>query len=233
VRAVVVVTSDKCYENDGTQERRFVETDALGGRDPYSSSKAAAEIATASWRASFFSAGVGLATARAGNVIGGGDWSDNRLIPDVIRALAQHQTLTLRYPAAIRPWQHVLEPLAGYLMLARALCNAPPQFSAAWNFGPHPGAQLAVKEVVHLIAQREPDLHFTVVSEALHEAPVLQLDSMKANRELGWHAKWSASEAVTATMDWYDAYKKGASVLDFSLVQIEQYAALAAREALS
>ena len=226
--AIVVVTSDKCYENTGRIQRPFAEHDALGGHDPYSSSKAAAEVAAHSWYQSFFVSGSqGLATARAGNVIGGGDWAEDRLVPDMMRAINSGQSMELRRPGAVRPWQHVLEPLCGYLQLAAALLRDPATYSGAWNFGPASDADLTVLEVVEMVAATHPALRWTVAEGSLkHEAASLTLDSSKAGSMLRWVPRWSAKEAVAAALSWYDAQEKGADAAQLCASQIDAYLAL-------
>ncbi len=205
VRAIVVVTSDKCYEQSGPA-RAFREDDALGGHDPYSSSKAAAEIATASWRRSFLAeAGVGVATARAGNVIGGGDWAVDRLVPDLVRATVAGTSVAIRSPRSTRPWQHVLDPLDGYLRLARKLFDDPNAYSGAWNFGPDANDAWTVTDV----AQRFTDAlgrgrHWHVAEDAsLHEAAALALDSGKSRERLSWSPSRSIDDAIRLTAEVY------------------------------
>lgn len=213
LRAVVVVTTDKCYENRES-ERGYVETDALGGHDPYSNSKACTELVADSFRRSFFEGGarVGLATARAGNVIGGGDWAADRLIPDLVRgAIAGTETL-VRNPAATRPWQHVLDPLHGYVMLAQALLDDPAAFSEAWNFGPDPGGDRPVREVVEKLAalwHGKVRWRFDAAAHP-HEAGKLMLDSAKARRRLGWKPRLGLDDALRLTAAWYGRYLEGA-----------------------
>jgi CDP-glucose 4,6-dehydratase len=223
--AVVVVTSDKCYENTGLIKRAFAEHDALGGHDPYSSSKAATEVAAHSWYQSFFASNSqGLATARAGNVIGGGDWAADRLLPDMMRAIDSGESLILRHPGAVRPWQHVLEPLYGYLQLACALQCDPVTYSGAWNFGPAANAQLTVLEVVEIVAAVRPELRWAVEDGSLkHEAATLALDSSKARSMLQWMPRWSAKEAVGAALHWYDAQQRGADAAQLCESQIATY----------
>jgi len=186
-RTAVMVTSDKCYEN---QEWTwgYRETDRLGGHDPYSASKAAAEIAVSAYRRSFFRPeGKGIATARAGNVIGGGDWCPDRLIPDCIRALERGETITLRNPASTRPWQHVLEPLSGYLKLAAALHANAKEFDDAWNFGPDPAQVFTVQQVVELAVKKWGGGRCESIGGNFHhEAGLLALDISKARLKLGW-----------------------------------------------
>lgn len=207
VQAVVVVTTDKCYEN-----REWLwgyrETDPLGGHDPYSASKGAAELVAASYRSSFFHDGkVLLATARAGNVIGGGDWSEDRLIPDAVRAVGSAGTLAVRNPAATRPWQHVLESLNGYLMLGQRLVGGDGSCATAFNFGPDAADNRTVGEVLGGLQAAWPALQWHVVPQehAPHEAGYLYLDSSKAQRNLGWRPRWRLDQALVETANWYCA----------------------------
>lgn len=207
-QAVVVVTSDKCYENEGAP-RAFVESDPLGGHDPYSSSKAAAELATASWRRAFFDArGVGVATARAGNVIGAGDWSIDRLIPDLARSASGEGPVRIRNPRARRPWQHVLEPLRGYLMLAERLAGSPARFGGAWNFGPVDGPALEVAAMAEAFIEEGMGGRGSVEDDdgpRVHEAHTLALSIAKAERELGWRPLLTIDEALALTFAGYRA----------------------------
>ncbi|MEO7997923.1 MAG: CDP-glucose 4,6-dehydratase [Gemmatimonadaceae bacterium] len=214
VRAVINVTTDKCYLQD-TKHAAFTESDALGGHDPYSASKACAEIVTASYRASFLATPnnarpVAIATARAGNVIGGGDWATDRLIPDLARAAAEQRTVAIRSPNSVRPWQHVLEPLSGYLMLGQQLlekgAHASP-FSSAWNFGPKPEGHLTVAQVVGEFGNSWSDMQTAIDSASHpHEAATLELDCTKATKQLGWQPVWNASTTIKRTADWYRVY---------------------------
>lgn len=222
VRAVLVVTTDKCYEN-----REWLwpyrEQDALGGHDPYSSSKACVELLCASWRESFFrEAGVALATARAGNVIGGGDWSADRLLPDILRAWDNEQLLTLRYPDAVRPWQHVLDPLRGYLMLAQALLEQGQAMAQAWNFGPDSEGTATVGEVVQAMSQLWPGrARWAVDAHAQpHEAGLLTLDSSKARTLLNWRPRWGLHQALQRTLEWHHAWRDGQDMQQYSRAQI-------------
>lgn len=226
VRAVVNVTTDKCYEN-----REWVwpyrENEALGGHDPYSSSKACSELATVAWRCSFLdSAGVQLASARAGNVIGGGDWAADRLVPDFLRALDAGKTLVVRSPLATRPWQHVLEPLTGYLLLAEKLCTEGAAFAEAWNFGPDASDARTVQWIVEALCTRVPGAAWQRADAPQpHEAHTLRLDSTKASARLGWRPHWNLQRALESTLDWHQAWKSGANMADFSLRQIREYTA--------
>lgn len=224
--AAVVVTSDKCYENDESG-KPFSEGDALGGRDPYSASKAACEIVAAAYRDSFFSSSkVAVATARAGNVIGGGDWARDRLVPDCIRALSAGKTLQVRTPHAVRPWQHVLEPLCGYLRLAQVLSSRNGQeFSAPFNFGPCWDSGLSVEEVVLRVLEFWPGAYEVVAQKnAPPEAHLLRLSTEKAEALLGWHPVWDYSASIGKTLEWYRANEKQpASMRAFSERQIEDY----------
>ncbi len=225
VRAVLVVTSDKCYEN-----REWLwpyrESDGLGGHDPYSSSKACVELLCASWRESFLrESGIALATARAGNVIGGGDCSADRLLPDILRAWQAGQSLTLRYPQAVRPWQHVLEPLHGYLCLAQALVEQGQAMAAAWNFGPDNEGLVSVGELVERMAQCWPgQAHWTIeAAEQPHEAGLLALDSSQARARLAWRPRWLLQQAIERTLDWHQAWLAGEDMQTFSRAQIATY----------
>jgi len=230
VRAAVVITTDKCYENLET-ERGYRESDRLGGHDPYSSSKACAELVSLAYRKSFFEAGsagraLGLATARAGNVIGGGDWGEDRLIPDVVRALAGGARPALRNPGAIRPWQHVLEPLRGYLMLAeRLVARDAAAYSEAWNFGPRE----ADARTVEWVAARFLDLWGTKERWGTqpgnhpYEAHWLKLDISKAAARLGWTPALPLEQAIQDTVDWYRRHLAGEDMREASLRQIAAY----------
>jgi len=223
VKAIVVVTSDKCYENIGL-ERGYHEQDTLGGYDPYSASKAAAEFVAASFRQSFFdvSGAPLLATVRAGNVIGGGDWSEDRLIPDLVRAIAVGASLEIRSPHATRPWQHVLDALSGYLLLGQRLLQRDREASAAWNFGPESDGNSQVIEVLQLMKQQWPDLqwHLTENSQP-HEAAFLQLDSSKAKKQLAWKPVWDRVNAVSLSAEWYRLYLHDQSISSHQ--QLEKY----------
>jgi CDP-glucose 4,6-dehydratase len=216
VRAVVLASSDKCYEN-----REWVwgyrESDRLGGRDPYSASKACCEIVAASYRDSWLSAGDGrgfpvlLATARAGNVVGGGDWAEDRLVPDLVRAAAAGEITPLRRPEARRPWQHVLEPLAGYLVLGARLLDGDASVAEAWNFGPDEDGALSVQEIADGLAREWPDVRYAPdAGPHPHEAGTLVLDCAKARRRLAWRPVWDARETLARTAAWYRShYREG------------------------
>jgi len=225
-RAVVNVTSDKCYENRETQ-KPYREDEPLGGFDPYSSSKACAEIVTNAYRSSYFdSVETALASVRAGNVIGGGDWAKDRLVPDLVRAFTAKAPVTIRYPDAVRPWQHVLDPLCGYLLLAQALWRDGKRFAEAWNFGPDDNDACRVATVVErAVVQWGPGAAWKK-DEAVHphEAGLLRLDSSKARTRLNWHPRWHVGEALRHTMEWYKRYAAGSDMRAFSLDQIARYA---------
>lgn len=224
VRAVVNVTTDKCYDN-----REWVwgyrEGEALGGSDPYASSKACAELVTAAYRASFLAeAGIGVASARAGNVIGGGDWADDRLVPDFFRAAHARRPLEVRYAGATRPWQHVLEPLSGYLLLAERLAAGDPQFAAAWNFGPADEDAVPVRRLLdRLVSKVEGTQWRETHASALHEAGYLKLDSSKAKSMLGWQPHWGLEEALDKTVEWDRAWRAGSDMQKVCLSQIEMH----------
>ena len=224
VQAVVNVTTDKCYEN-----REWVwgcrENEALGGFDPYSSSKGCAELETAAYRRSFLEqAGVALASARAGNVIGGGDWAEDRLIPDFLRAMDAGAPLKIRSPQSTRPWQHVLEPLSGYLTLAERLCTEGMPFAEAWNFGPNDADARPVRWIVERLAEMRQDVKWQC-DETLqpHEAQYLKLDSSKAKDRLGWQPRWRLHDALHKTLEWHQAWRNGADMHALTLAQIAQY----------
>lgn len=229
VRACVLVTTDKVYAN---QEWLwpYRENEALGGHDPYSSSKACCELLAQSYAASFFAPerhaehGLALATARAGNVLGGGDFAPERLIPDVLQAWLAGEPVTLRYPKAVRPWQHALEPLAGYLQLAAGLYEQGPAFNGAWNFGPGEADMCSVGEVVELLAQRWPDSPgLRVEPSDLHEAGLLRLDSSRARQHLAWQPRWSLRQCLEHTLDWHLAWRAGEDMRAVSLNQLNLY----------
>jgi CDP-glucose 4,6-dehydratase len=225
VRAIVNVTTDKCYEN-----REWVwgyrEDEPMGGHDPYSSSKGCAELVTSAYRRSYFEqAGVALASARAGNVIGGGDWADERLVPDILRAFERGEPVVIRNPHAIRPWQHVLEPLSGYLLLAQKLCGEGQDWAQAWNFGPREADARPVQWIVEQLARRwgagaswrrDPGEH-------PHEASYLKLDISKAGARLGWRPRWDLATALERIVAWHQAWRSGADMRALCLEQIDQY----------
>lgn len=228
VRVAVMVTTDKVYHNQ-EWPYPYRENDALGGHDPYSASKAASEIVIASYRDAFLSAqGVAVASARAGNVIGGGDWSEDRLIPDAVRAWQSGQALEIRSPQAIRPWQHVLEPLAGYLTLAQKLW-AQPELAGAYNIGPHTNEAATVREVVELArtAYGSGDVRYGEGTVGPHEAGWLALENAKARVALGVTPKWALVETVNRTMAWYRAQHEGADARSLCEAEITAYEALA------
>lgn len=227
VRAVIVVTSDKCYENR-EWARGYRETDPLGGHDPYSNSKGCAELVTSSMRRSFFQSGdAAVASARAGNVIGGGDWAEDRLLPDAMRAFMASRAVTIRAPAAIRPWQHVFEPLRGYLLLAQALVEKPGDFAEAWNFGPEDDDCRTVRDVVEIARSHWPQaqVEYGAAPDALHEARVLKLDCTKAHVRLPWLPRWRIADAMAASVAWYRAFQQREDMRSYSLAQLGAYGA--------
>ena len=227
LECVVVVTSDKVYENREVGDP-FGEDDRLGGHDPYSNSKACAELLTGCFRDSFFREGPPVASARAGNVIGGGDWSAERLIPDCVRALASGSPVMLRYPDAVRPWQHVLEPLSGYLALAEALIKTPSAAPQAVNFGPDPASFCTVREVVDAFSSRFGGRPGWCRDTGVHpaEAQALTLSSALAGRSLSWRPRLGMEETLVWTAEWYRAFAAGENMLKFSEAQLAQYQAL-------
>lgn len=233
VRSVVIITTDKCYENK-EWHWGYRENEALGGYDPYSSSKACAELATASWRNSFFNPNgygkthsVAIATARAGNVIGGGDWAKDRLVPDCIRSLSNNETIIIRNPNAIRPWQHVFEPISGYLLLAQKLYENGTNFSEAWNFGPEASDERRVEWIVKQICSEWSKNNYGYKVEidptALHEATHLKLDCSKAREHLGWLPRWNLQTALKNTVSWSKTYQSGHDMFSYSVNQIEDF----------
>jgi CDP-glucose 4,6-dehydratase len=230
VRAIVNVTSDKCYENR-EWDWGYRENEAMGGHDPYSSSKGAAEIVTAAYRRSFFSDpdGARLASARAGNVIGGGDWGEDRLVPDVMRAVLAGETVRVRNPNAIRPWQHVINPLSGYLVLAQALWEDPAA-ADGWNFGPADEEAQPVGALVERLAELWPERVRWSVDEGPHphEAHYLKLDSSKARQRLGWRPLAPLDAALATTADWYREFESGADMRQLTLDQLARLTGTAA-----
>lgn len=223
--AIVVVTTDKCYENQESLHA-YRESDRLGGYDPYSSSKACTELVVASFRQSFFGnpGQARLATARAGNVIGGGDWASNRLVPDILYALSQGQAAQLRSPKAIRPWQHVLEPLAGYLMLAEKLCSNE-SIPSSWNFGPELADCISATEIADQLCRlwSKTARWESETIDFPHEAGLLRLDASQAQQMLQWRPRWRVNEALRHTVDWHRAWIEGSRMQDFCRQQINDY----------
>lgn len=221
----VFITSDKCYENQEVS-RGYCESDALGGFDPYSSSKGAAEIAISSWRRSFLNPKNGkvIASCRAGNVIGGGDWSADRIVPDCIRALESSVPIRLRNPHAVRPFQHVFEPLSGYLLIGEKLAEDPIKYGDAWNFGPEAQSTRKVDELVKMLLAYwgEGMVEYPDNSMEPHEANLLTLDISKAKNKLGWFPRWNFEKTVAMTAQWYHEYHKG-KVLELDLQQLTEF----------
>jgi CDP-glucose 4,6-dehydratase len=227
VRAVVNVTSDKCYEN-GETGQAYRESDPLGGWDPYSSSKGCAELVTAAYRRSFFGeeSPVRIASARAGNVIGGGDWAEDRIVPDCIRALVAGESIVVRNPDSVRPWQHVLEPLSGYLTLADRLLAGDVEMDGAWNFGPAEQDTVRVRDVVEAIVEAWGSGSWATVADgtrAPHEAGLLALDTTKARERLSWRARYDVSSAVRRTAEWYASRYAGVDPAELTRRDIEDY----------
>jgi len=222
VRVFLNVTSDKCYKNNN-EKKLFSEDDPLGGDDPYSSSKACSEIVTNSYKRSFFlETNIGIATARAGNVLGGGDWSKDRLLPDLFRAVNSSQKFFTRYPDAVRPWQHVLEPLKGYLLLCEHLYQDKDRYGSAWNFGPD-GQSLKVSEIIKVVNNYLPVDWGVDNSLSANEAQYLQLDNSKAKTLLNWRPKLSIDDSIKMSVDWFKSWKKNDDMHSFTLSQIQFY----------
>lgn len=226
LRAILNVTTDKVYENLN-QIWGYRENDPLGGYDPYSASKACSEIVTSSYTKSFFSdAGVSIATARSGNVIGGGDWSRDRLVPDLLRAIASQKDVSIRYPDATRPWQHVIEPIHGYLALVEKLNSENTLYNGAWNFGPIQSNQTSVLSIAkNLINLAESKIKINIEEHPeLHEASLLNLDIAKSINFLNWKPKWNISKSLEKVLEWNDMFSKGANMFDVTSNQIFDYA---------
>ena len=228
VRVVINVTTDKCYQNEEWQWG-YRESDALGGRDPYSSSKACSELITTAYRESFFKtrSEIHVATARAGNVIGGGDWSKDRLVPDILRAFSNRQPVTVRNPLATRPWQHVLEPLHGYLTLAEHLDSGAEQYQGGWNFGPAENGNRSVKEIIDLLVRMWPESASWVEDHSPQpkEAGLLKLDISKAKALLNWHPIWKLETGLQSIVDWHQSWLQGNDMKEITLDQINQFEA--------
>ncbi len=228
VKGVVNITTDKCYKNFGSGQA-FSEQDPMGGYDPYSSSKASAELVSDAYRKSYFAKlNIGLATARAGNVIGGGDWADFRLVPDVVKAFHRGEKVRIRNPNAIRPWQYVLEPLSGYLTLGKLLYQGDNVANSAWNFGPSGETLFTVKEMVQAISGIWGEKSGWILEKNIigREDPVLQLDTRKAKRKIDWCTRLAIIETISYTTDWYKKFFAGENLRDFSIEQIQSYTSL-------
>jgi len=230
IKAAVIVTTDKCYENKEWLWG-YRENEPMGGYDPYSNSKGCAELVTSAYRQSFFNEkdytkhGLAIASARAGNVIGGGDWSLDRLIPDAIRAFESERSLMIRNPLATRPWQHVLEPISGYLVLAQALYERGTAFNGAWNFGPNDVDARSVQEVIEiLVAQWGSNATWKQDGQPVpHEAHFLKLDCSKAKQELGWSARWQLEKAIDAIVQWHEVFRGKGNVHSMMIAQMDDY----------
>lgn len=226
VRSLVYITSDKCYENV-EWIWGYRENDSIGGHDPYSASKGAAEVVFSAYERSYFNLRptLGAASARAGNVIGGGDWATDRIIPDCIRAIENGEAIQLRNPRATRPWQHVLEPLSGYLLLAAKLYNEPKKYAGAWNFGPSTAEVRTVHEVAKTIIEHlgRGKIEITESPNQHHEANLLQLNCDKAHQLLNWYPRWHVEETLKATAEWYKAISEGHSAELITRQQLQTY----------
>lgn len=224
VKAIVSVTTDKCYENK-EWVWGYREDEPMGGYDPYSSSKGCAELVTSAYRRSFLAeSGVGLASARAGNVIGGGDWAEDRLIPDILRAFEKGQPVIIRNPASTRPWQHVLEPLSGYLVLAQALYDQPTAYAEGWNFGPFDEDAKPVSWILDQMVSKWQGARWQLDAAAHpHEAGYLKLDISKAKARLHWQPTWRLGHTLDLIVDWHQAWLAGADMQQRCLAEITQY----------
>jgi CDP-glucose 4,6-dehydratase len=231
IKAVINITTDKCYENR-EWHWAYRENDVLGGYDPYSNSKACSELVTSSYRNSFFnpkefnSHEVAIASARAGNVIGGGDWARDRIIPDCIRAFLDNRKVKIRNPYAIRPWQHVLEPISGYLLLAQKMVENGPKFAEAWNFGPNDADAMSVQHIVQKLCDAwAEDASYDIenTGKHWHEAQYLKLDCSKAKAELGWQTKWNVEQSICRIVEWTKSYRDHRDMREVCLQQIQEY----------
>ena len=225
VKTIVNVTTDKCYDNK-EWHWGYRENDRLGGYDPYSNSKACAEMVTSAYRTSYFnSTAIGLASARAGNVIGGGDWAEDRLIPDIIRACMAKSPVSIRNPNAFRPWQHVMEPLSGYLVLAEKLYENPSVYADAWNFGPDENDVQPVSWIAdHIVKLWGEQAHWNLDQGShLHEATYLKLDCAKSKSLLGWQPRWNLEKGLQETVNWYQAFSAGSDMRDKTIEQIRHF----------
>lgn len=229
-RGVLIITSDKCYDCSEAS-KSFSEEDRLGGRDPYSSSKACTEMVISAFQQSYFHPDeygrhqVGLATARAGNVIGGGDWAASRLVPDCIRAILQGKQIVIRKPGAIRPWQHVLDPLSGYLLLAERLYTHGPVYADGWNFGPSEADAVTVERLIQILCDKWGHAagYFVREESSFSEEPILRLDCSKAREELGWGSRWNLEVALEKTLEWVRAFQRGDDMGAVCFAQIERF----------
>ena len=240
VKAIINITSDKCYENKELQNYGYKENDRLGGYDPYSASKACAELVTEAYRNSFFNVSdygkthnILVASCRAGNVIGGGDWSEDRLLPDIVRSASRNETTVIRNPLSVRPWQHVLEPLSGYLLLGQKLLEENKEFARAWNFGPETGDCITVKQLLDYSQPLWNSIKYGAVpehSDNWHEAHLLNLDCSEAKEKLKWKNVWGLKTALEKTIDWYKSFYKNGNVL--TEPEIKDYTAEAEKQGL-
>lgn len=229
LKSIVVVTTDKCYENK-EWDWGYRENDPMGGYDPYSSSKGCAELVTSAYRRSFYQNGdgaIGLASARAGNVVGGGDWALDRLVPDLVRSLVKDEKVSIRSPHSIRPWQHVLEPLSGYLLLAERLYAQPKIYSEGYNFGPEERGCVSVGKIADMVCKHWGKPNYwedTSVGTTLHEAKLLKLDISKSRNHLNWEPRWDVDKTIKNTIEWYKLfYNNSAKIADLTLNQVEEY----------
>ena len=224
LKAIINITTDKCYENY-EQATPYIETDRLGGYDPYSSSKACSELVSSSYRNSFLrNLDIHIATARGGNVIGGGDWAKDRLIPDFFKSLEMEQSFKIRSPDSVRPWQHVLEPIYGYLMLAEKLVLKGDEYAEAWNFGPNENNMKTVSEIIDYLLKKTKKIDLIKESQPqIHETKMLKIDSSKAVLKLGWRQQWDIETALNKTIDWYKAWQNKEDLIDITISQISDY----------
>jgi len=224
LKAIVNITTDKCYENE-EWDRGYKEEDPMGGHDPYSSSKGCAELVTSAYRRSFLKAqDIGLASVRAGNVIGGGDWADDRLVPDILRSFEKNRSVVIRNPKSTRPWQHVLEPLSGYMILTQKLYNDPHAFSQGWNFGPDDNDVRPVSWILNKMIEKWGDAKWELDKGSNpHEAGYLKLDISKAKKKLNWTPTWKLEQTLDLIIDWHKHYLNKANMKNISLDQITLY----------